>query len=50
MKNWNAQKTGLAERLADGGRYASGKTVEVEKLPNFLEAVIRPGPRLSGRR
>src|SRR5271163_852221 len=46
MKNWNAQKTGLAERLADGGRYASGKTVEVEKLPNFLEAVIRPGDRV----
>src|SRR5271155_584175 len=46
MKNWNAQKTGLAERLADGGRYASGKTVEVEKLRNFLEAVIRPGDRV----
>jgi malonate decarboxylase alpha subunit len=46
MKSWNAQKTGLAERLADGGRYASGKTVEVEKLPNFLEAVIRPADRV----
>jgi len=46
MKNWNAQKTGLAERLADGGRYAAGKTVEVEKLRNFLEAVIRPGDRV----
>src|SRR5271156_1041923 len=46
MKNWNAQKTGLAERLADGGRYASGKTVEVEDLPNFLEAGIRPGDRV----
>ena len=42
MKSWNAQKTTLAERLADGRRYASGKTIEVAHLPNFLEAVIRP--------
>src|ERR1700726_4744868 len=46
MKNWNAQKTTLAERLADGRRYASGKTIDVVDLPNFLEAVIRPGDRV----
>jgi hypothetical protein len=27
MKNWNAQKIALAERLADGRRYASAVTV-----------------------
>src|SRR6266403_28586 len=46
MKSWNAQKTTLAERLADGRRYASGKTVEVVDLPNFLEAVLRPADRV----
>jgi hypothetical protein len=39
MKSWNAQKTTLAERLADGRRYASGKTIEVADLPNFLQTV-----------
>ena len=46
MKSWNAQKTTLAERLADGRRYASGKTIDVVDLPNFLEAVIRPADRV----
>src|SRR4030088_935978 len=46
MKSWSAQKTALAERLADGRRYASGKTIEVVDLRNFLEAVIRPGDRV----
>ena len=46
MKNWNAQKTTLAERLADGRRYASGKTTGAVDLPNFPEAVIRPGDRV----
>src|SRR5260370_11873320 len=46
MKSWNAQKTTLAGRLADGRRYASGKTIEVVDLPNFLEAVIRPADRV----
>jgi hypothetical protein len=46
MKNWNAQRTSLTERLADGRRYASDKTIEVVDLPNFLEAVIRPGDRV----
>jgi malonate decarboxylase alpha subunit len=46
MKSWNAQKTTLAERLADGRRYASGKTIEVVDLPNLLEAVFRPADRV----
>ena len=44
MKSWNVLKTALAERLADGRRFASGKTIEVVDLPNFLEAVD-PGSR-----
>jgi malonate decarboxylase alpha subunit len=46
MKNWNAQTTSLTERLVDGSRYASGKTVEAVDLSNFLQAVIRPGDRV----
>jgi malonate decarboxylase alpha subunit len=46
MKNWDTQKTSLAERLADGRRYASGKTVEAVDLSNFLQAVIRSGDRV----
>jgi malonate decarboxylase alpha subunit len=46
MKNWNAQRTSLTERLADGSRYASGKTVEAADLSNFLQAVIGPGDRV----
>src|SRR5712672_2186771 len=46
MKSWNAQKTTLAERLANGRRYASGKTIDVVDLPNFLGAVIRPADRV----
>jgi len=46
MKNWDTQKTSLAERLADGRRYASGKTVEAVDLSIFLQAVIRPGDRV----
>jgi malonate decarboxylase alpha subunit len=46
MKNWNAQRTSLTERLADGSRYASGKTVEAADLSNFLQAVIRPSDRV----
>jgi hypothetical protein len=46
MKDWNAQKTALAERLADGRSYALGKTIEVMDLPNFLEAGIRSGDRV----
>jgi malonate decarboxylase alpha subunit len=46
VKSWNAQKITLAERLAGGRRYASGKTIEVVDLPNFLEAVIRAADRV----
>jgi malonate decarboxylase alpha subunit len=46
MKNWNAQRTSLTERVADGSRYASGKTVEAADLSNFLQAVIRSGDRV----
>ena len=46
MKNWNAQKTAQTERLADGSRYASGKTFEAVDFSNFLEAVLRSGDRV----
>jgi Malonate decarboxylase, alpha subunit, transporter len=46
MKNRDTQKTSLAERLADGRRYASGKTAEAVDLSNFLQAVIRSGDRV----
>src|SRR6202050_149316 len=46
MKNRNAQRTALTERLADGRKYASDKTIKVVDLPNFLEGVIRPGDRV----
>jgi hypothetical protein len=46
MKNWDTQKTSLAERLADGRRYASGKTAEAVDLSHFLQAVIRSGDRV----
>jgi hypothetical protein len=46
MKNRNAQRTSLTERLVDGSRYASGKTVEAVGLSNFLQAVIPPGDRV----
>jgi hypothetical protein len=46
MKNWNAQRTAQTEPLADGSRYASGKTVEAVDF-YFLEAVLRSErPRL----
>src|SRR5260221_7424779 len=46
MKSRTAQKTTLAEPLADGRRPASGKTIDVVDLPNFLDAVIRPADRV----
>jgi hypothetical protein len=46
MKNWDTQKASLAERLADGRRYASGRTAEAVDLSNFLQAVIRSGDRV----
>jgi malonate decarboxylase alpha subunit len=46
MKNWDGQKITLAERLANGRRYASGKTVYAVDSSKFLQAVVRPGDRV----
>jgi malonate decarboxylase alpha subunit len=46
MTDWNAQKTALADRLAAGHQYASGKMVALADLQAFLEAVLRPGDRV----
>ena len=45
MKNWNAERSSLTERLVDGSRYAAGKIVVAANLSNFFQAVIRPGDR-----
>ena len=46
MRDWSTQKAALAERVAAGRRHASGKAVAVADLPEFLEAVLRPGDRV----
>jgi malonate decarboxylase alpha subunit len=45
MKNWNAERASLTERLFDGSRYAADKIVVAANLSNFFQAVIRPGDR-----
>jgi len=45
MKNWNAERAFLTERLVDGSRYAAGKIVVAANLSIFFQAVIRPGDR-----
>ena len=46
MRNWNTQKEVLARRRDAGQRYASGKSVALDDLPEFLEAVLQPGDRV----
>jgi malonate decarboxylase alpha subunit len=46
MRKWNAQKEALALRRDAGQRYACGKSVALDDLPRFLEAVLRPGDRV----
>src|SRR3954453_20456187 len=46
MRDWSTQKAALAGRVAAGRRHASGKAVAVADLPEFLEAVLRPGDRV----
>ncbi len=46
MRNWNTQKEVLALRRDAGQRYACGKSVALDDLPRFLEAVLRPGDRV----
>jgi malonate decarboxylase alpha subunit len=46
MADWSRQKTALAERLAAGSAHAEGKKVPLAALPDFLEAVLRPGDRV----
>lgn len=46
MTDWSRQKTALAERLAAGSAHAEGKKVPLAALPDFLEAVLRPGDRV----
>jgi malonate decarboxylase alpha subunit len=46
MRNWTTQKTALAERIAAGRRFASGKTIALPDLSTFMEAVLRPSDRI----
>lgn len=46
MAGWSTQKAALAERIAAGQRFASGKTVAIPDLPAFLETVLRAGDRV----
>ncbi len=46
MRNWSTQKEALALRRYAGQRYACGKSVALDDLPRFLEAVLRPGDRV----
>jgi malonate decarboxylase alpha subunit len=46
MRDWNSQKTSLAERLSAGHQHASGKMVALTDLQALLEAVLRPGDRV----
>ena len=46
MRNWSTQKEALALRRYAGQRYACGKSVALDDLPQFLEAVLRPGDRV----
>jgi malonate decarboxylase alpha subunit len=47
MTDWDAQRTALAERLAAGRELACGKLVALTDLKPLLEAVLRPGDRVS---
>ena len=46
MRDWNSQKTSLAERLSAGHQHASGKMVALTDLQALLETVLRPGDRV----
>jgi len=46
MRDWNAQKTSLGERLSAGHQHASGKMVALTDLQALVEAVLRPGDRV----
>jgi malonate decarboxylase alpha subunit len=45
-RQWDKQKTILAERIAAGRHVATGKIVGHKDLTAFLERVIRPGDRV----
>eukprot|EP01037_Dinobryon_pediforme_P024214 gene24214-25942_t len=46
MRQWNTRKTLREERIAAGGAFAAGKTIDPARLVDFLEAVLRPSDRV----
>lgn len=46
MKDWESQRAARQTRIQAGSRYARDKTVAASDLPDFLQAVLRPGDRV----
>ena len=46
MKQWNVQSEERQRRIAAGSLFASGKTVDSNRLVELLSAVIQPGDRV----
>jgi malonate decarboxylase alpha subunit len=46
MKQWNVQSEERQRRIAAGSLFASGKTVDSNRLVEFLSVVIQPGDRV----
>ena len=46
MKQWDVQSEERQRRIAAGSLFASGKTVDSNRLVEFLSAVIQPGDRV----
>jgi malonate decarboxylase alpha subunit len=46
MRQWDTRKRVRAERIAAGASFADGKLIDVDRLVDFFEAVLRPGDRV----
>src|SRR5882724_425060 len=46
MKDWERQKAARQARIQAGALHARGKAVAIADLPDFLEAILRPGDRV----
>lgn len=46
MKDWEMQRAARQARVQAGALHARGKAVAIADLPDFLEAILRPGDRV----
>ncbi len=46
MRNWNSKRDARDARIQAGSRFAVGKMIDADRLPRFLEAVLKPGDRV----